>query len=308
MTAKIAVFLFVLTAGASNTIFAWGLSSDPIGRCFWVAIAVASALYTTQALSVLARQLTARAWWRAAAAVVLACATLGYDVLAAYGLSAAEQSRLSFTTERDTSQLSAARRDLVTAERALAVRSDVPPTVEAKGRLAACRRDCAAHKAVLAAAEGRDALRAEVDHLRAALTQMRAPAAGDKRSALIGPELAAWLPVLIVTLGSLLGGFSASAAPKPDAVAAPETPEPAPVAAPEQIAPDAHPLVPKLRRVAENPPDGIHIAEGWIVGSQRKLATAIGTAPSRLNAQLRDAAESGAIELRTDGGTAVRLN
>lgn len=306
MTVKFTVFLFIVIAGASNVLFAWGLSADPIGRGFWVAIAVASALYTTQALAVLAKQLKARDWARAFAAFVLAIATLGYDVLAAYGLSRDEQSRLEFAAGKDLSRVASVRRDLEAAESLLADYAKTPPTIEARGKLNACRRNCESQKTTLAEAEGRDKAKADAERLRKDLAALEAPTNGDARTAVIGSELAAWLPVLLVTLGSLLGGFSAGATPpKPAAIAAPEPLKPAPVAAPE---PPAHPIVPKLRRVAEAPPDGVQVEEGWIKGSQRKLAVAIGTAPSRLNAQLRDAAEAGAIELRTDGGTAVRLN
>lgn len=302
MTVRAAVLLFILIAGASNVLFAWSLSADTIGRGFWVAIAVASALYTTQSLSVLVRQLKARDWARAFAAFVLALGTLGYDVLAAYGLSRAEQSRLEFAAGKDSSKVKSVRRDLEAAENALAGYAKTPPTIEAKGKLSACKRNCESQKAAVAEADGRDKLRQDVTKLRTELANLEAPTSGDTRSGLIGPELAAWFPVLIVTLGSLLGGFSAGQS------TAPEPPKSEPSPAPEPLQSDAHPIVPKLRRVAAAPPEGVQIEKGWIKGSQRKLASAIGTAPSRLNAQLRDAAEAGAIELRTDGGTAVRLN
>lgn len=308
MLAYAAVWMFIALAGASNIAFALTLSPELLTRGFWVAIAVASALYTTRALPVLAQQLKTRAWGRSLAACVLAVATLGYDVIAAYGLSQAEHSRMNFTASKDAGRVAAVRRDLKTAEDGLTARAATPPTVEAKGKLSACRKQCDGARAIVAEAEGRDELRNRVDQLRKDLAGLEAPSAGDTRSNLLGHELTVWLPVLLVTLGSLLGGFSvepskpSSESPAPSPQAATEPPAPSPQAA------AAHPIVPKLRSVAEAPPAGVEVHKGWIKGSQRKLAAAIGTPPSRLNRDLRDAAAAGVIELRTDDGTAVRLN
>lgn len=312
MLAYAAVWMFVALAGASNVAFALTLSPELPTRGFWVAIAVASALYTTRALPVLAQQLKTRAWGRSLAAFVLAVATLGYDVIAAYGLSQAEHSRMDYTANKDAGRVAAVRRDLKAAEDGLSARAATPPTVEAKGKLAACRKQCDGARTLVAEAEGRDELRNRVDQLRKDLAGLEAPSAGDTRSNLLGHELTVWLPVLLVTLGSLLGGFSvepskpSSEPPAPSPQAAAEPPKPNTQAAVEP--PTAHPIVPKLRSVAEAPPAGVEVHKGWIKGSQRKLAAAIGTPPSRLNRDLRDAAAAGAIELRTDDGTAVRLN
>lgn len=166
----------------------------------------------------------------------------------------------------------------------------------------------------------------------AKLTRIEAPPPSDSLADLIGPETVKWLPAAVLQLGVLLGVFAASVPaktrnPKPAAPSAPvaavsavptATRTPRQASSAKQVKPASPPfegteaLVNALVGLAQNPdqfPPGLGLDDkGWIAGPQRPLAAKLKIPVSRLNKELKAAAQLGALELDTTGGvTRIRV-
>jgi hypothetical protein len=162
------------------------------------------------------------------------------------------------------------------------------------------------------------------------LDRAPAPTPQDAFSELVGPTVAKWLPAIVLQLGTLLGMFAAAVPQKQRAGSPNLTTEPPSAPAPAETltpqAPRALPqnpgsrlttsnqgLVDAIAELITNPsqcPPGLGVdGDGWLTGSQRRLATKLGVPVSKLNIALRDAAKNHQLEMDTTGNvTRLRIS
>ena len=298
--------LFLLLAGYANVLFALSLSKVQHIQLFWVGVAVASTLYTVTGLSLCAAQWRRREYARCFCAGMLMLGAVAYDGLAAYGLSRAEQLAASAEVARQQRALDAAQGRLDVAKSDLKAVISAPSVQRARVDVTAAKsraeKDAAAR--ALASALDKESLASRVATLESEYAAMQAPAP-DARAELLPAQWVAWGPVVLVTLGALVGLYSIEAPrPAPREKPAPRAPVPAPEASP----------VPRRAASADTEalltlcslPDADADADGWLRMSQRRLASLLGVSAPKANRVLRKAAAEQAIELATSGGTAFR--
>ena len=295
--------MFLGLAGYANVLFAVSLSSDVHAQRFWIGVAIASTLYTVTGLSTFARQ------WpvnrpRAIAAGSLLLLALGYDALAAYGLSRAEQARAELLASNAARSLSESVQLVTSAEQDVARYANAPTIAEALAAETRARntREHKEAAAMLVLARERARLAGVLEDARRArdAKNLLAP---DARAELLPPALVAWMPVVLVTLGALVGLFSVE---RPRVPAAPPRAieQAPPVVEPVKEAEDASAALLGLYR---SPPKPLRVDEaGWLRGTQREMAAQLGVKPSRLNRLLHQAAKDKAIALDTSEGTAFK--
>jgi hypothetical protein len=359
----ISATLFVLCGGTMNLAFATSLGTDEITKYCWAALSVGATLYTLAGLDLAHRAFRQRERARGVAATAVLLFALGYDVLSAYSFSARQHESTSHIAAEATRKYETAKAELFRAEADLAEYADAQPLEVAKQHERSMQQQvetlpsatkCARppdklrltceHRAVLAEglrkaeatrvrADAKVRLAAAVEAARTALNNAPAPQAPDPRAQLLGEAGAEWLPVLLLTFGSLLGFFAsqvpgeATAEPRAkrrvanlihrltaesnhdQIMKAPTTITPAPRAQSVQ----AHvKLVEGLTALeaADRLPVGLtRDEEGYIRGTQRALAAATGLrhAPAFTRAVKR-ASDDGMVELASSGpGTGVRI-
>lgn len=319
----------------ANFIYAWDLGADPALRALWVGIAVCSAGWTACGLSATCRQWEAGAYGRATGAAVLLLASLAFDALAGYDLSYREIKHKAEAERQDTGARTELNAEIARLASALA--RPVPELAEAKASyesasavvsLDDCRavtmpnkyktetadriRDACERltdaRLLLAAATARPAIAQRLAAAQKQLKELGPVASGDARTRLLPAETIAWLPVVLVLLGAVLGPWVAeSAAPAP--AAKPVTP---PAAEPtHKAAPDCAAVVAALVKAdasGQAPSNVERDSAGRLVASQRVLAAMAGVGLSRLNRELQNAAAAGLIEVDTSGAkTAIRV-
>lgn len=314
-----ALVLFVVTATV-NLKFAASLAlGDDIEFAFWSAIGLAAATYTALAFGLIATQRKLGNNDRAVAAAVLFVIMGAYDVFAGYSVSRHQQQQ---------------------ADRVLADRAEAEARLAAFAGLASTPVLAVQHQAALALATpeqcaeatGENRLsRAAADRIRAVCARQDDTAlalargaerdrlaahlaalpdlADDPRVELFGPVVAAWLPVLVVSLGSVLGTFAAVTPRQVVRQAAPPSisnsePPAALEAAPAPVA--------LLRRVVDegSAHEAVTVdqASRSIAGTQRRLAALVGVPVAALNRALAKAQSAGLVEVLTSrDGTAVRF-
>lgn len=303
---------FVVLAGYANVLFAMQLSDAQHVQLFWIGLAIASTLYTVTGLSVFAAQVRGERRARALAALALLGLAISYDALAAYALTRAEQEAATATVAAKQRAIASADDRLSRLQADLAKVQDAPPAEVAKAFAAGARKaaDKASAAEGLAKAVARDRLLVELQEAQRARDALP-PAVADARGELLPRQLVAWGPVLLVTLGAILGLFSlerpapvrrepAPPAKRPEPVSAPPaTPEPVQDAETRQSA--------DLIQLYRAPPASLVVdKDGWLRGTQRAIASALGVGPAKLNRILHKAASERSIDLDTGAGTAYR--
>jgi hypothetical protein len=330
----LSAFSFAVLVGVSNWLFADVIATSTESLWFWRAVAVASTAYSAAGWSLLAAQLRRRDYARSIAVGLCLASALGYDVIASYGLSRAEQQRASIVSDKAAHTLAAATADVANTQRKLAAYADAGSTQEAEAahKLASSRvtmlqcaevtgtnalktADATRIRAACAALEvasvayaravSRDRLEAYLIVQRERLANAAPPALTDARVELLG-SAAPWLPVLLLSIGATLGLYSTEHSTKVHPVVLPK-PE---LTAPKLVVSDSVPVqkaavthddvLTKLGRIKPE-------ADGWIRASQRRLADLMGMSAPQVGRALRDKARDGAIELDTSKGTAIRI-
>lgn len=294
--------LFLALAGAANVLFALSLSVEPRMQLFWIGAAVSSTLWTVAGPSTVQRQLASREYVKGCTAAVLLALALGYDALAAYGLSRAEQRRETATTSALSRALDTAERDEAEAARRLAAVTPALPVGIAQAALDTAKGAKAHAEATRDLARAREHATASAD-LRASRERVAAAisaieqASQDARTDVLPPGLVAWLPVVLVTLGALGGLFSVTGRAPPIPVQ-PEAPR-EPAAEPASVD--------LLSRLYRSRPSPLRVdADGYLRGTQRQMAAQANMSPPKFNRLLHAAAEQGAIALDTSDGTGFK--
>jgi hypothetical protein len=309
--------LFLALAGWGNVLFARTLSTDVALQRFWIMVAIASTLWTVCGLSVVSSQWRAGNRTRSATAAALLGLALGYDALAAYGLSRAELDTARGTVAEQQRRIDAAEAPLRDAREALSgLRGALSvDQAQARQRAARTKADKAAAEVALADAREKVRLEALLPKLEATRNALQLPQPRDARADVLPAELVAWGPVVLVTLGALLGLYSLEAPIRVAPVSLVKAPEHAaepPISSPvaNDDAPAAVPLSPEaaaLVALAADPPAPLAAdGAGWVRASQRALARMLGTNPTRCSRAIRDAEAAGVLEVDTTDGTAIR--
>lgn len=337
------VLVFVGVSAWFNYLFS-ATQGDEHTRLAWIAAGLAAAAYSALGLEV-----TRQAWRRGSVAkAVAAClvwlVTVGYDGLAAYGFAKREQAIAVQRIEHDASPRKLAEQTVRTLEQDLAPYrdaldlDDATRTAQAYERLvneARCRlhgigdseRDLCTKLIEARRASGRAAakarLQADLAAARKRLEDLPPPPPSDKRTDLLGSELVAWLPVVLTSVGTILGVFAATLPGEP-----PVSPQgkpswwrrkrpalPAdtekPVPSPRSAA-TSKPIVGEtlsgqsaivnlivaLTKEPSAAPAGVHVDHaGWVRGGQRHLAAAAGMSLSRFNKEAKEAQRNGTIQM-----------
>lgn len=342
------VLTFVGVSGWFNYLF-----SIQLGNPAWIVVGLAAAGYAALGLDLMRVCWRRRARMKAFAAFLLWLPATTYDGIAAYGFATREQASAAQQRTLEQQPQLKAQRDVAEAESALQPYADAPNAEAANDAVAAlerivpdarCRqarmldldRDACARltEARLAAARAtaKARLRIELAEARQALAAAPLPPLLDKRAELFGPEVLAWLPVVLLQAGTILGVFAATVpfetpeypttkekwrwrlkrrAPTPST-----EPQPRSLLRPGPAA--GGPLLPRKSIVAlltslgpdsAPRPPGITVdASGWIRGGQRRLAAAAGMPLTRFNREAKAAQRQGLVEMDTSGNeTAIRL-
>jgi hypothetical protein len=309
---KLAVCVFIAVSGTMNALFALTLGSDEITKGCWLAVALAATLFTARGPELVHQALKARAWSRALAALVVLAPAICYDALAAYGFAHMEQTAKTnaIADKAEDRRAAEAERDRILSDLSKYAAAPDRGAAEARVQALAGRRDrkgradIAAARIALADAEAKERLTAQLHAAQAKLAHTERPPAPDKRAELFGPEVIAWLPVVLLQLGSLLGMYATGGTGKriaPQAPPAKAEPEKAP-------AKDRPPIVRLVSDLSAKPVDGVTIdKDGWVRAGQRRLAELLGYSLARFNREARAAAAAGLILLDTAHGTALKV-
>lgn len=333
--------LFVLLAGTANVLFAMQLGHGQVDTAFWIGVAVASATWTVCGLDAVAAQRKAGNHVRACAASMLLCCALGYDVLAAYGLSRAEQRQATALQDTYASHLADLKRVVGIKQSELAATPAGSPAqaqalmnavsvqpetcAEVTGAnkysratadriRSACERRAEALSAIAAAQTRQRAETALQDAQRRLVAAMSAPPAHDARAELLPAYAVAWAPVLLITAGALLSGFAVGSPQAPRIANATHgdidaTPLQAEVANQPALI-DELPVL-KLEQLHKASDADIapleRTPEGYIRGTQRAIAEKLGEKLSSVNRALKHLHQLGRLELDTRNKTAFRF-
>jgi hypothetical protein len=177
---------------------------------------------------------------------------------------------------------------------------------------------------ITARSEAKDRAEYNLATARRALNHMPVAEPVDPRARILGDWAVEWLPVVLLTIGAALSFFAVPPSPAegrtaPAPAEGPPVPDPA-------LAPVSGQRRPRRKGVAGSarvefaqriaalliqPRGGLFVdTEGWMRGSQRRLAAAAGysTNTTRFNRDLHEAAAAGLVEVDTTGnGTGIRL-
>lgn len=328
----IPVVTFVLVSGWFNYLFSSGLG-DATTRYCWIVIGGAAAVYAALGLDLIRQAWKRGSPAKAFAAFLLWLPATAYDGIAAYGFATQEQSAAATRLEDATKPVARARAAVSRAQEALRPYEDAPEpkaaarTVEAlekqtndiRCRLAKIseneRETCnnlTKARIALAHATAKAELTAALIAAEQQLENAPMPPPPDKRAQVFGQEVIAWLPVVLLQLGTVLGVFAAALPPKQKLMAEKLKPAKSPIEEPKAMnARREQTVIAFIARLtqqqAETPP-GLRIDnQGWIRGGQRRFAAAAGIPLTRFNRDAKIAWRKGLIEMKTDGNeTAIR--
>lgn len=333
----IPVVAFVLISGWFNYLFSSTLGSGTTWYA-WVILGGFVAVYAALGLDLMRQAWKRGSPAKALAAFVLWVPCVGYDGVAAYGFATHEQSAAVLRLEEASKPLAKARADVARAREALKPYEhalDETAAAEAVGALekqttdTRCRlpklheseRDACTSltkaRLVLSQAAAKARLMAALIAAEQDLANAPVPPPADKRADILGHEIVAWLPVVLLQLGTILGVFAATIPSKPKPTnERPKMPKSIPPslqgvsaavsAKREQTVVE---LIASLSQRPDDMPTGLRVDDdGWIRGGQRRFAAAASIPLTRFNRDAKTAWRKGLIEMKTDGNeTAVRL-
>lgn len=320
--------LGALSLGA-NVLYALDIGSDYYSRALWVLVAVCSALWTACGMAVVWRQGRAGEYARCFGALLLLLLAVTFDALAAYDLSRRELAQASERARQDASARSDIERDMQLLRDQVSIAAPALDVARAALVAAASRvsdTDCSitvgrmhldrvrtacqsltTARADLAAATSRAEAAARLETLRARLAALGPLNASQARASLFPPEIVAWVPVLLILIGSLFGPWSLEPA-KPRG----RTDKDVAQATKFDRVRGARgsSVVVALQSISATPPtpECAVDSSGWIRAPQRVLAGAADMSLSGFNRALKAAESRGEVEIRKSGKqTAIRL-
>jgi hypothetical protein len=351
--------MFSITLGASThhqgvTVF--GLGPESLA---WVAFGIAAGLYSALGLEICRTNFMRGSPGKGLAALAFLVAAIAWDARCAYGFAHMGQDRAAKEIAEQDRKFKSAEARVADARRALTDYADAPEPIAADAAAevlarqtndARCalrnlpndiRHICnslASARIAAARAHAKVRLQKALADAEAELDKTPTPGAHDSLVDLIGPELAKWLPAIVLQLGTLLCGFGAWIPPRetkppppppqppqptPPAPPSPKTPTPpAPAQTPRAPRPPRAPsttppadldaLASFIAGLLADPaqcPLGTGVTtDGWLAGPQRPLAGKAGMPVSKFNRLLRAAAAAGRLTVDTTGGvTKIRL-
>lgn len=331
--AYVAATAFLVLSGTINVLFAQAIAGDNAEFWIWAALGLASTTFKAAALDTISRHWQT-SWTRAAAAGLLLCITVAYDGCAVYGWTRTQAA----TVESYRTRLDQERSNLVQLVQAWSkLDQQAGPTVVERSRLdqldQACRTtrtkrgpDCRAvgpQRTKVAIAAHRDKIASQIAAQRQKLATLSTlPDSGKSpRVAALGPL--AWLPIVLLELGAVLGWFATRSSPGPSADQTRTKVGPKP----DQVHTTPHTVGPKLdqggpagptggadvdqtaaRVVAlldqgAKRPRGVRVDRGRLIGTQRALADALGLSKSTLRRELDRLRAAGWTVVCGPGGT-----
>ncbi len=307
--------LFLAASAAVNTLFAMSIGTTPQAQALFIAFGLGSTSYKAISLNLIKVQWQNTEKARSVAAFTLLAITILYDGAALRGFTAAEMHTLNKTVATTGARQTHLKADIETARKRIADYSHVPAYTTTQARLKALRLNpakcagrlkwryrtkCKLHdKLKISATQALERDRV-LGHLKTLESRSRVefrPATGDSRQDYLPKWLILLLPVLLVEAGTLLSSFSAYTPKRQKSSPAP-TEKPRHQVVPSMktengIADDLRALIQK----GDSP--GLETDGSTLVGPQRKIASALNVSTARLNRDLQQARDAGAISVDT---------